>query len=100
MQTENDKNQPTLVDYTLDVPVDELDGAGEVVVTLRFSDGSQRETTFLVPDAFLPGLDVPELLLYGRPDVILVEEISVDVIQRALDYIAEVGALMDCSVPL
>jgi hypothetical protein len=99
MQFENDENRPTLVGYTLDHELDELDRAGEVVVTLRFEDGSKRTMTFLVPDALLSSDDPPELLLYDCRDVVLVTRISAEVIRDVLDRIAEEGALIDCSVP-
>jgi hypothetical protein len=88
-----------LVDYTLDVPVDQLDSVGEAVVRMRLCDGSRRRTTFLVPGALLRDFDVPELLLYGSQDVILVTAISRDVIQRTLTHLSETGEIMDCSLP-
>jgi hypothetical protein len=90
-------------DYSID---DDLSGAdsGAVEVTVTMSDGSRRWLFFMTPAGLaacgdqLPGTQVR--LHLGEWHMIVVSELSRDIIERVLHYLDEAGALEMRTIPL
>jgi len=88
---------PTLKSFEIE---DELAQAhlGAIEVTVRMDDGSSRWCYFMTPAAlasagdWVPGTQVR--FHHGSPHMIVVSEITADIIARILQHLDEIGELL------
>ena len=90
----------SLKDFCIEDDLAEAEtGAIEVVVTM--SDGTLRWCYFMTPAALastgdlVPGTQVT--LHYDAPYMIVVSEISADIIARVLKHLDQIGELVSCT---
>ena len=93
----------TLKSITIDDDLATVD-TGAIEVTLTFSDGSKRWCFFMTPQTlaavgdFVPGTQVR--VHYGAPHMVVVSEISADIIEKTIRLLEAEIELESCTRPL
>jgi len=91
----------SLKGFHIDDPLADADD-GAIEITLTMDDGSQRWCYFMTPSALtatgdcVPGTEVT--FHYNAPYMIVVSEISADIIDRVLRCLDQSGDLLSCSL--
>ena len=100
---QGDRAVPMLTAFHLDDPISP-DEDTPIEVTVELSNGERRWCIFATPSAlasfgdWIDGTEIP--FHFGNRHVIILRELSEDLVGRILRYIDTQGELLECTLPL